>query len=124
MIDRWANLAMGFILLSFPAMVAGQSIPAGKPYNDCIVRYAGQAPSPQAASILQRACFYKYRYAKGDAANRGVDTQHRKLAKVYTPAVCDCIFTKMPEAHPDVPATQILDDCVKNSKKPSEPSAK
>jgi len=124
MIHRWANLAMGFILLSFPAMVAGQSIPAAKLYNDCIVRYAGQAASPQAVSILQRACFYKYRYGKGDVAYMGVDTQHRKLAKVYTPAVCDCIFNKMPEAHPDVPATQILDDCVKNSKKPSEPSAR
>ena len=124
MIDPWAKRAVVFIFLSFPAMVAGQSFPTAKPYNDCIVRYAGQAPSPQAAAILQRACFYKYRYGKGDVADSGVDTQHRKLAKNYTPAVCDCLFTKMPEAHPGVPATQVLDDCITNSKKPSEPSAR
>jgi hypothetical protein len=123
MIDRWAKSGVVFIFLSFPAMVAGQSIPTAKPYN-CIVRYAGQAPSPQAAAILQRACFYKYRYGKGDVADLGVDTQHRKLAKIYTPAVCDCLFTNMPEAHPGVSATQVLDDCITNSKKPSEPSAR
>jgi hypothetical protein len=124
MIHRWANLAMGFILLLIPAMVAGQSIPAAKLYSDCIVRYAGQAASPQAASILQRACFYKYRYGKDDFAIFGADSDYKKLAKVYTPAVCDCIFEKMTNVDPAVPATKILDECIKNSKKLSEPSAR
>src|SRR5512137_361015 len=105
--------------MSFPLWASGQSVPAVKTYDDCITRYAGQATSPQAAVILQRACFYSYRYGKDYVANFGTTPEHKKLAKIYTPAVCDCIFDKMPGAPPHLPATRVLDDCVKASRKPS-----
>jgi hypothetical protein len=108
------------VMAAVPPSGLGQETTPEKLYDDCIVRNASQPPSPQAALILQRACFYKYLYVRGDAAAK---TEHRKLARIYKPAVCDCILEKMPGARPDVPAPMILDACVKASKTPAKPVA-
>lgn len=121
---RGVLLAIGYLLVSFPSMASGQSVPAERLYDDCIVRYAAKAPSPQAATILQRACFFKYLHGRGYVTRYGLDAEYRKLARIYTPAVCDCIFEKMPGAPPNAPATEVLDVCVKAAKKPSNPIAK
>jgi hypothetical protein len=110
----WAAMA------SAPSGSFGEGAAALKAYDDCIVRYTHQPPSPQAAVILQRACYYKYRYVKSNAA-AGAGAEHRKLARIYTPAVCDCVLEKMPGVRPDVPAPLVLDACVKASKKPVKP---
>ena len=111
----------GAVMVIAPSSGFGGGAAALKEYDDCIVRYANRAPSPQAVVILQRACFYKYRYAKSDATDAGGNAEHRKLARIYTPAVCDCILERMPGAPADVPAPMLLDACVKASKKPSKP---
>ncbi|HSM90098.1 MAG TPA: hypothetical protein VLT56_08740 [Desulfobacterales bacterium] len=108
----------------FPSTASGQSAPVVNTYDGCITRHAAKAPSTQAAVILQRACFYKYRYGKDRVANFGTEPEHKKLAKIYTPAVCDCIFDKMPGAPSHLPATRVLDDCVTASRKPREPSSR
>lgn len=108
----------------FPSTTSGQSTPVVNTYDDCITLHAAKAPSPQAAVILQRACFYKYRYGKDYVANFGTEPEHKKLAKIYTPAVCDCIFDKMPGAPSHLPATRVLDDCVTASRKPREPPSR
>lgn len=114
-------LAFGFILGALPSLASGQSLPVVKTYEDCITLHAARAPSPQAAIILQRACFYNYLYGKDYVVNFGTEPEHKKRAKIYTPAVCDCIFDKMPGAPPHLPAARVLDDCVKASRKPREP---
>jgi hypothetical protein len=108
-------------MASLPSSGFGGGAVELKEYDDCIVRYANQSPSPQAAVILQRACFYKYRYLKGNASDAGAGADHRKLARIYTPAVCDCVLARMPGAPPDVPAPRVLDACVSASKKPVQP---
>lgn len=118
---RGALLTFGIILAALPILASGQSIPVVKTYDDCITLNAAKAPSPQAAIILQRACFYKYRYDKNYVAGFGAEAEYKKLAKIYTPAVCDCIFDKMPGAPPHLPAARVLDGCVEASKKKGEP---
>jgi len=115
---RKACLALVFwvVVASFPSSGFAEGAPALKAYDDCIARYANRPPSPQASIILQRACFYKYRYVKGDASGAEAGAEHRRLARIYTPAVCDCILAKMPGAPPDVPAPMVLDACVRASK--------
>jgi hypothetical protein len=110
--------------MCLPAIASGQSVPAERLYDDCIVRYAAKAPSPQAATILQRACFFKHLYGRDYVTRYGLDAEYRKLARIYTPAVCDCIFKNMPAAPLNVPAARVLDGCVEASKKPSGPIAK
>jgi hypothetical protein len=117
-------LAVGCILVSIPLLAFGQSAPVVNTYDDCITLHAAKAPSTQAGVIMQRACFYKYRYGKNYVANFGAEPEHKKLAKIYTPAVCDCIFDKMPGAPSHLPATRVLDDCVTASRKPREPSSR
>jgi hypothetical protein len=112
------------ILAWFPSTSYGQSAPVVNTYDDCITLHAAKAPSTQAGIIMQRACFYKYRYGKDYVANFGTEPEHKKLAKIYTPAVCDCIFAKMPGAPSHLPATRVLDDCVTASRKPREPSSR
>jgi hypothetical protein len=107
-------------MAAVPPSGFGQVAAPAQPYDDCIVRYVDRSPSPQAALILQRACFYKYRYAGSGVAR---SAEHRKLARIYTPAVCDCILEKMPGARADIPAPMILDACVKASQKPTGPVA-
>jgi len=121
---RAALLAFGLILVVLPSLASGQSIPVVKTYDDCITLYAAKSPSPQAAVILQRACFYNYRYGKNYITSFGTESEYKKLAKIYTPAVCDCIFEKMPTAPPHLPATRVLEDCVKASRKQTEPISK
>lgn len=116
----WACWAVMAVL---PPSGFGEGAAAQKAYDDCIVRYGNRSPSPQAAVILQRACYYKYRYPKGDAAGAGGNAEHRKLARIYTPAVCDCVLEKMPADTAGVPAPVVLDACVKASKKPTRPIA-
>lgn len=120
-----AGLALIFwaVTALLPSSGCGDGAAELKEYDDCIVRYASRSPSPQAAVILQRACFYKYRYLKSDAPDAGAGAEHRKLARIYTPAVCDCILARMPEAPPDIPAPKVLDACVRASKKPVQPVA-
>ena len=116
----WVFWAAAVVL---PSSGFGDGASALKEYDDCIVRYTNRPPSPQAAVILQRACYYKYRYPKADAAGGGLSAEHRKFARIYTPAVCDCILERMPVAPPDIPAPMVLDACVKASKKPAKPVA-
>jgi hypothetical protein len=122
--EHGASIVIGLILLACPAIASSQGAPAVKTYGDCIVYYAGQALSPQAAVIMQRACFYNYRYGKDYITSFGNPPEHRKLAKIYTPAVCECIFENMPGASPSLPATRILDGCVKSSGKQIEPDSR
>jgi len=122
--EQAAWVAIGLILMCLPSIASGQSTAVARTYDDCIVLYADRAPSPQAAVILQRACFYKYRYGKDYVTRFGNEPEHRKLAKIYTPAVCDCILEKLPGASPDLPAARVLDGCVKAPKKQSEPISK
>jgi hypothetical protein len=124
MSGRGALVVIVLILTWLPSMSSGQSIPVVKTYDDCITLYAAKSPSPQAAIILQRACFYNYRYGKNYITSFGTESEYKKLAKTYTPAVCDCIFEKMPTAPPHLPATRVLEDCVKASRKPTEPISK
>jgi hypothetical protein len=113
----------GAVIAFLPTSGFGEETAAQKAYDDCIVRYADRSPSPQAAVILQRACFYKYRYARGDAAGVRESAEKRKLARIYTPSVCDCILAKMPGAQPGIPAPMVLDACIKASKTPAQPIA-
>lgn len=113
----------GTMIVFLPSSGFGEGAAAQQAYDDCIVRHANRSPSPQASVILQRACFYKYRYVKDEAGGAGGKAQHRKLAKIYTPPVCDCILEKMPEAPPGLPAPMVLDACVKASKTPPQPIA-
>lgn len=115
------TLAIWILILAAPLAASGQNAGNQKEFEDCIVRYGSRAPSPQAAVILQRACFYKYRYGKGYLTTQESAAAHKKLSKIYTPEVCDCVFDKMPATHPDVPAPAVLDYCVKNPKKPVKP---
>jgi len=124
MSGRGALVVIVLILTWLPSMSSGQSIPVVKTYDDCITLYAAKPPSPQAAIILQRACFYNYRYGKNYITSFGTESEYKKLAKIYTPAVCDCIFEKMPTAPPHLPATRVLEDCVKASRKQTEPISK
>jgi hypothetical protein len=124
MSGRGALVVIVLILTWLPSMSSGQSIPVVKTYDDCITLYAAKSPSPQAAVILQRACFYNYRYGKNYITSFGTGSEYKKLAKIYTPAVCDCIFEKMPTAPPHLPATRVLEDCVKASRKQTEPISK
>jgi hypothetical protein len=124
MSGRGALVVIVLILTWLPSMSSGQSIPVVKTYDDCITLYAAKPPSPQAAVILQRACFYNYRYGKNYITSFGTESEYKKLAKIYTPAVCDCIFEKMPTAPPHLPATRVLEDCVKASRKQTEPISK
>jgi hypothetical protein len=117
-------VAIVLSLAWFPSTTSGQSTPVVNTYDDCITLHAAKAPSTQAGVIVQRACFYKYRYGKDYVANFGTEPEHKKLARIYTPAVCDCIFDKMPGASPHLPATRVLDDCVTASRKPREPSSR
>lgn len=117
----WLVLVIWAVMASLPSSGFAEGAAAFEAYDDCIVRYTDRPPSPQAAVILQRACFFKYRYVKGDASAAGAGAEHRKLARIYTPAVCDCILEKMPGARPDVPAPMVLDACVKASSKPVKP---
>lgn len=112
------------LVLAAPAAVSGQSVSPAQGFDDCIRRYAAQAPSPQAAVVLQRACFYKHRYGQGYMSPDKPGAEHRKLSKIYTPEVCGCIFEKMPGLNPNLPATSLLEECVKNAAKPAEPSAR
>jgi hypothetical protein len=109
------------VMVFLPSSGFGEGPAAEKAYDDCIVRYANRSPSPQAAIILQRACFYKNRYVKRNAGNAGESAEQRKLAKIYTPRVCDCVLEKLPGTPPDVPAPMVLDACVKASQKPTQP---
>jgi hypothetical protein len=118
---RAVLLAVGLVLGLWPSLASGQSSPAVKSYDECITLYAAKATSPQAAVILQRACFYRFRYGKDYVANFGVEPEHKKLAKIYTPAVCDCLFDKLPGASPHLPAPRVLDGCVKASQKQADP---
>jgi hypothetical protein len=115
--------AFGAVMVFLPSSGFGEGAAAQKAYDDCIVGYASRAPSPQAAVILQRACFFKHRYGKGEATGAGGGAEYRKLAKLYTPPVCDCILEKMPGTPPGVPAPTVLDACVKASKTPAQPVA-
>ncbi len=117
-------LSLAIAVLAAPAAVPGQSASPAQGFDDCIRRYAAQAPSPQAAVVLQRACFYKHRYAQGAMSPDEPGAEHRKLSKIYTPEVCDCIFDKMPRLNPNLPATSVLEECVKNAATPAEPSAR
>lgn len=113
-----ALLALLTFLCAVPSPAAAQNAAAARrAYEACIVRYASQPPSPQASSILQRACFYKYLYGKGTPAPAASAAEQRRLSKIYTPEVCDCLFERMPSLPPGVPAPVLLDTCVKNPKK-------
>jgi len=114
---------LGAVMVFLPSGGFGEGTAVQKAYDDCIAGYANRAPSPQAAIILQRACFYKYRYRMGEAAGAGGSAEYRKLAKIYTPPVCDCILEKMPGTPPSVPAPTVLDACIKASKTPARPMA-
>ena len=109
------------VVMSIPPSVLAQEATALKAYDDCITRYVVRSPSHQAAIILQRACYYKFRYYPGDGAGVRPGAEYRKLAKIYKPAVCDCVFERMPVAPPNVPPPQILDACVRASQKPATP---
>ena len=109
--------------VAVPLAASGQSASTQQAYEDCIIRHASQPPSPQASVILQRACFYKFRYGKDYLPTKETAAEHRKLSKVYTPEVCDCLFEKMPSMNPGIPAPAVLDYCVKNPKKPDTPGA-
>ena len=119
----WLIPAVWFWIMTVPSTVYSESAFSQKDYDDCIVRHASRGPSPQAAVILQRACFYKYRFGKEDIDLAGVSAEQKKLSKIYTPEVCDCVFEKMPRSDPNVPAQTILKHCVENSQKVPEPSA-
>jgi hypothetical protein len=118
---RAVLLAVGLVLGWLPSPASGQSAPVVRSYDDCITRYAAKAPSPPAAVILQRACFYRFRYDKEYIAHFGAEPEHKKQAKLYTPAVCDCLFERLPGASPHLPAPEVLEGCVKASQKPAEP---
>ncbi|MGE5257558.1 MAG: hypothetical protein ACM3KE_12850 [Hyphomicrobiales bacterium] len=113
----------GAVMAFLPSSGFGEEAAAQKAYDDCIVRYADRSTSPQAAVILQRACFFKYRYARDAASGIREGAEQRKLARIYTPSVCDCILEKMPAAQPGVSAPMVLDACVKASKTPAQPVA-
>jgi hypothetical protein len=119
----WILPAIWFWLMTVGPAVSGAGAFSQKDYDDCIVRHASRGPSPQAALILQRACFYKYRFGKEGIGLAGVSAEQRKLSKIYTPEVCDCVFEKMFESSPQVPAKTILKHCVESSQKAPEPSA-
>jgi hypothetical protein len=113
------SLSVLILIVSVPlAAAAGDGLSPQKAFEDCIVRHASQPPSPQAAVILQRACFYKFLYGKNYLTTEEAAAEHRKLSKVYTSEVCDCLFEKMPSINPGIPATAVLDSCVKSTKKP------
>ena len=118
---RGVLVVFGLMLVGFALSASGQSSPPVKAYDDCITFYAAKAPSPQAAVILQRACFYRFRYGKDYVANFGAEPEHVKLAKIYTPAVCDCLFDKLPGASPHLSAPRVLDGCVNATRKPADP---
>jgi hypothetical protein len=121
---RRRSLAVLALVLAAPLAASAQSVSPQRAYEECIVRRASDPPSPQAAVILQRACFYKFLYAKGYGAAPETAAELRKLSRTYTPEVCDCLFEKIPSMHPDVPAPAVLDYCVKNPKKPPQPEAR
>jgi len=118
--------SLSVLILSFavPLAASGESVSPQKAFEDCIIRHASQPPSPQASVILQRACFYRFRYGKDYLTTKEAAAEHRKLSKVYTAEVCDCLFEKMPSMNPGIPAPAVLDYCVKNPKKPEKPDAR
>ena len=118
------SLSLLILSVAVPLAASGQSVSSQKAFEDCIIRHASQPPSPQASVILQRACFYKFRYGKDYLPTKETAAEHRKLSKVYTPDVCDCLFEKMPSVNPGIPAPAVLDYCVKNPKTPDTPGAK
>lgn len=118
------TLSLAIAVLAAASPVSGQPAAAGAGFDDCILRWASRAPSPQAAVILQRACFYKHLYGKGYMRAEGLGAEHRRMSRTYTPGVCDCIFEKMPHIAPGVPAASVLDYCVKNPAAPAAPSAR
>ena len=118
------SLAVLLLSVAVPLAASGQSVSTQQAYEDCIIRHASQPPSPQASVILQRACFYKFRYGKDYLPTKETAAEHRKLSKVYTAEVCDCLFENMPSMNPGIPAPAVLDYCVKNPKKPETPDAR
>jgi hypothetical protein len=113
------TLLLWVLIVSDPTTVFGSDIlkQKEKEYSDCIVRFAPLSPSPQATAILQRACFYKYRFSRYKIDSNGISAEHRKLSKIYTPEVCDCVFDKIPGSNPNVPAPAILKYCIENPRK-------
>jgi hypothetical protein len=121
----WLTVVLWVLVVSVPTTVFGADVlnRKEKEYADCIERFAPLSPSPQAAAILQRACFYKYRFGRYTIDPNGVSAEHRKLSKIYTPEVCDCVFDKIPQSNPNVPAPAILKYCIENPRKNPEPAA-
>jgi len=119
----WILPVMWFWIVGGTPAAFGGGLYSQKDYEDCIVRHAGRASSPQAAVILQRACFYKYRFGKDDTDFAGVSAEQKMLSRIYIPPVCDCLFEKMPAADPNVSGRTILKHCVERSQKAPEPSA-
>ncbi len=104
-----------------PAAAAESPAAAQRAYEACIVRYGSNPPSPQAAVILQRACFYKHAYGKSLLPPEGAAGEHRRLSRIYTPEVCDCVFEKLPAASAATPAPAVLDRCVKSAAQKPRP---
>jgi len=124
MIDRWQKVPWWFIFLNrFRAMVAGQSIPTAKPYNDCIVRYAASTvagkPDHSAAGL-----FYKYRYGKGESLMLGWIPSTGNWPRLPPRLSATAFSNKIPEAHPGVPATQIRTTASKIPRNRAEPISK
>jgi len=72
MIDRWAKSAVVFIFYRFRRWLAGQASDRQALVTTALYGMPAKHVAA-AATILQRACFYKYRYGKGDVA-MGMDT--------------------------------------------------
>lgn len=110
-------LAVVAVALSAAIAAAAENAAAAqRAYEACIGRHTTNPPSPQAAVILQRACFYKHAYGRSYFPPEAAAGEHRRLSRIYTPEVCDCVLEAIPKASPTTPAPAVLERCVRSAK--------